>query len=192
MIFSDRDIKKMIEQGNITVEPSLTKEQMQPAWIDLTLSNEFRIFKHTDAACIDPKEDNHYTETIKIDGDKPFILHPGEFVLGAVNEYIKLPADVVGAVDGRSSLGRLGVVVHLTSTFVNPGWGGKLVLEITNAGKMPVKIYPGMRICKFVFFQMTSAAEEPYDKKEGSKYNEQKGVDASKYSEEFNNESQNK
>lgn len=181
MILSDRDIKQYIQDKKIIIEPGLSTDQLQPAWIDLTLGNEFRVFKHTSSAFIDPKNGEEYTELVKIDNDMPFILHPGEFVLGNVNEYVKLPDDLAAAVDGRSSLGRLGIVVHLTSTFVNPGWGGKLVLEITNAGKMPVQVYPGMRICKLVFFKLSSPCEEAYDKKKGAKYNNQRTVTASQF-----------
>ena len=122
---------------------------------------------------------------ISVDESKPFIIHPGEFVLGTVNEYIRFPDDLAGAVDGRSSLGRLGVVVHITSTFVDPGWEGKLVLEITNVGKMPVALYPGMRICKLVFMTLSSPCEKPYYMKKDAKYLRQDGVDNSKIHQEF-------
>jgi dCTP deaminase len=185
MILSDKDIKSCINSGKILIEPKLKDEQYQSAWVDLTLGNEFRIFKSTQSALIDPKKPEDVTELISVNDEKPFIIHPGEFVLGAVNEYVKFPDDLAGAVDGRSSLGRLGVVVHITSTFVDPGWEGKLVLEITNVGKMPVALYPGMRICKLVFMQLSSPCERPYYKKKDAKYLKQGNVDQSRIEKEF-------
>ncbi len=188
MILSDRDIKKYIEEKKLLIEPELEKEQLQPAWIDLSLGNEFLTFRRTEAPVIDPKNPADYTESLKVAEGKPFILHPGEFVLGNVREYVKLPDDLAAAVDGRSSLGRLGILTHITSTFVNPGWGGRLVLEIANVGKMPVSLYPGMRVCKLVFFKLTSPSEVPYDKKTDAKYQDQKTVQASKMDREFDKE----
>ncbi|MEM5778207.1 MAG: dCTP deaminase [Candidatus Aenigmatarchaeota archaeon] len=185
MILSDKDIKNYINLGKIFIEPKLKEEQFQSAWIDLTLGKEFRVFKSTQSALVDPKNPEEITETILVDNDKPFIIHPGEFVLGTVNEYIKLPNDLAGAVDGRSSLGRLGVVVHVTSTFADPGWEGRLVLEITNIGKMPVALYPGMRICKFVFIKLSSPSEKPYYMKKDAKYHKQDKVEQSKIHQEF-------
>lgn len=185
MILSDKDIKEYIKSGKLVVEPEPTEEQMQPAWIDLTLGTEFLKFKRTETPFIDPKNAKDYTEKIKIEDDKPFILHPGEFVLGTVREYVKLPDDLAAAVDGRSSLGRLGILTHITSTFVNPGWAGRLVLEINNVGKMPVILYPGMRICKLVFFKLSSPSEKPYNKRKDAKYQEQETVAPSKLNKEF-------
>ena len=185
MMLSDKDIREYIDSGKLVIEPELKPDQFQPAWLDLTLSNEFKTFKHIDSACLDPKNLKDHTELIRIDDGKSFILHPGEFVLAMVNEYTKLPDDLAGAVDGRSSLGRLGIVVHVTSTFVNPGWGGKLVLEMTNVGKMPVAIYPGMRICKLVFFKLSSPSQKPYDQKEDAKYNDQREIRQSRLDKEF-------
>jgi len=185
MILSDKDIKNYIETGKISINPELKEEQFQSAWIDLTLGREFRTFKSTQSALIDPKNPEDITEMITIDEDKPFIIQPGEFILGTVNEYVKFPDDLAGAVDGRSSLGRLGVVVHVTSTFVDPGWEGRLVLEITNIGKMPVALYPGMRICKLVFMKLSSPCEKPYYMRKDAKYFKQSSVDNSKISQEF-------
>lgn len=185
MILSDRDIKSYFKSGKIVIRPEPTDEQMQSAWVDLTLGSEFKTFKRIGVPMIDPKNPQDYTENVKIEHDKPFILHPGEFVLGSVNEYIELPDDLAGAVDGRSSLGRLGVLVHLTSTFVDPGFAGKLTLEITNIGTMPVALYPGMRVCKLVFFQLSSPSERPYSKRKDAKYYGQKGILQSKIEKEF-------
>ncbi len=185
MILSDQDIKKYLKSGKLIIEPAPTAEQMQPAWVDLTLGEDFLTFKRTSTAFIDPKNPQDYTESMKIENGKPFILHPGEFVLGSVREYVKLPADLAAAVDGRSSLGRLGILTHITSTFVNPGWAGRLVLEINNVGKMPVSLYPGMRICKLVFFKLSSPSKKPYNKRSDAKYHEQKTVQPSKLGKEF-------
>ncbi len=185
MMLSDRDIKAFIASGKIVMEPRPTDEQVQSAWVDLTLGKEFRVFKSTQSAVIDPKHPEEITEKVAVEDGKAFILHPGEFILGAVNEYVKFPTDIAGAVDGRSSLGRLGVVVHITSTFVDPGWEGKLVLEITNVGKMPVALYPGMRICKLVFMKLSSECERPYFMKKDAKYLKQGNVDQSRIQQEF-------
>ncbi len=185
MILSDRDIKKYIVEKKIIIEP-LDDEQIQPASVDLRLGNEFRVFKRNNVAFIDiKKKQEDYTETVVIEDDKPFILHPGEFVLGTLKEYIKLPSDLTAVVDGRSSIARLGITVHTTSGFINPGWGGKFVLEIGNAGKMPVLLYPNTRICKMIFFRLSSPSEVPYDKKPDAKYNERKSIDASMLDREF-------
>lgn len=186
MILSDKDIKEYLKTGKLVIEPMPNEEQIQPAWIDLCLGNEFLIFKRREVAYIDPKSPpKDYTEKIIVKDGEPFILHPGEFVLGTVKEYIKFPSDLAGAVDGRSSLGRLGILTHITSTFINPGWEGRLVLEINNIGIMPVALYPGMRVCKVVFFKLSSPCEIPYSQRKDAKYKAQRGVVASRLEEEF-------
>ncbi len=178
MILPDHEIKRLLREGVLKIEPLDDPEnQIQPAWVDLRLGNEFMIFKVTGTPYIDTRNKTEgYTEEVRIENDRPFIIHPGEFVLGKVMEYIKVPDDLVGSVDGRSSLGRLGIVVHTTSSSVNPGWEGYLVLEMANVGKMPVALYPGMRVCKITFHKMTSPAEVPYNKRENSKYQGQKKI----------------
>ena len=179
MILPDHEIKKYLQEGKIVVEPLDDPDvQIQAAWVDLRLGNEFRIFKHTHEAFIDSKDPKEYTEDIIAD-IKPLILHPKEFMLGITKERIRLPADIVGYVDGRSSLGRLGITAHITSAWVDPGFDGKLVLEISNLGKMPVTIYPDMRVAKLLFFKMVSAAERPYNLRD-SKYKNQTRVTESK------------
>ncbi len=175
MILPDHEIKKLLKEGRLRIEPLDDPEnQIQPAWVDLRLGNEFVVFKVTGTPYIDTrKETKGYSEKITISEDRPFIIHPGEFVLGKVMEYISVPDDLVGSVDGRSSLGRLGIVVHTTSSSVNPGWDGHLVLEMANVGKMPVALYPGMRVCKITFHKMTSPAEVPYSKRKNAKYKNQ-------------------
>lgn len=185
MILSDRDVKKYLEEGKLKIEP-LEEIQIQPAWVDLRLGNEFRIFKISSVSMIDTKSPiDGYTEKIKIDDDKPFVLHPGEFVLGTVKEYIKMPDDLMGVVDGRSSLGRLGIIVHITSAGINPGWEGIFTLEMSNVGKVPVALYPGMRVCKLVLHKLTSPAETPYYMQKDAKYQKQTGIEESKIFKEF-------
>ena len=186
MIIPDHEIKKLLREGRLVIKPLDDPEnQIQPAWVDLRMGNEFMTFKVTGVPYIDTrKQIEGYTEKIVIRDSKPFIIHPGEFVLNKVMEYIKLPDDLVGSVDGRSSLGRLGIVVHTTSSSVNPGWEGHLVLEMANIGKMPVALYPGMRICKITFHKMTSPAEVPYNMRKNAKYQAQNEIIQSKIHED--------
>lgn len=180
MILPDHEIKKYIEEGKIVIDPLEDPDlQIQAAWVDLKLGNWFRIFKHTDEAFIDSRNPKEYTKTITSDG-KPIMVHPGEFMLGVIKERVKLPADIAAYIDGRSSLGRLGITAHITAGWVDPGWDGNLVVEITNLGKMPVTIYPNMRIAKLVFFKLSSPAERPYGAERGSKYYRQNSVEESK------------
>jgi dCTP deaminase len=178
MILPDHEIMKYLREGKLVVEPLDNPEvQIQPAWVDLRLGNEFRTFKVIGIPYIDTRQRaEDYTEKHVIPNEKPFIIHPGEFVLGKVLEYVRLPADIMGSVDGQSSLGRLGVVVHTTSASVNPGWEGHLVLEMANVGRMPVKIYPGSKICKIAFHKLSSPAKRPYNVRKESKYNRQKEI----------------
>lgn len=164
MILSDKDIKEYLKSGKLKIENLEDPEtQIQSSGIDLRLGNSFRIFKSMAIPFIDIKAPvEGYTDTIEIEDSKPFIIHPGEFVLGTTKEFIRLPSDLVGMVDGRSSLGRLGISIHTTSAGLNPGWEGHLTLEISNVGKLPVAIYPNMRICKVTFVKLTSEAEKPY------------------------------
>lgn len=187
MILSDRDIREYLKQGKLNIEPLKNPDkQIQAAWVDLTLGNEFRTFKSSSVSIIDTKSPlDGYTELIKIDDDKSFVLHPGEFVLGTVKEYIKMPDDLMGVVDGRSSLGRLGVVVHSTSAGINPGWEGMFTLEISNVGKIPVILYPNMRICKLVLHKLSSPAEKPYNLRKDAKYQKQMGLEESKIFKDF-------
>ncbi len=187
MILSDVDIKKALQKGDLKVEPLQDPEsQIQPSGIDLRLGNEFRIFKATSVSMIDTKNPGDgYTEVVRIEDDQPFVLHPGDFILGTVKEFIKMPDDLMGVVDGRSSLGRLGVIVHTTSSGINPGWEGMFTLEISNVGKLPVTIYPGMRVCKLVLHKLTCPAERPYGKRADAKYHKQSGIEESKISKDF-------
>jgi dCTP deaminase len=188
MILSDRDIMDQIKRGRIIISPFDPGTQLQPSSVDLRLGDAFRIFRHTMKPFIDPKKDKNtdeYTEQVKVGEGQYFIIHPHEFVLGSVMEHIEVPDDLVARLDGRSSIGRMGVVVHSTAGFVDPGYKGTLTLEITNLGKMPVALYPGMRICQISFQKLCSPSEVPYNKKKNAKYLGDKGPTGSKISDEF-------
>ncbi|HOP95713.1 MAG: dCTP deaminase [Dictyoglomaceae bacterium] len=188
MILSDRDIKAYIKEGKLIIAPmDDPKRQIQPSSIDLRLGNTFLHFKVEGKAFIDPTKDSlqDLMGTIEVEDGKPFFLRPGEFVLGTTIETIKLPEDLVARVDGRSSLGRLGVIVHATAGYVDPGFCGQITLELSNINHVPIALYPGMRICQISFYTLTSPAETPYYKKEGSKYQNQKGPTASKLDIDF-------
>ena len=181
MILPDHEIRELLRQGRLVVKPITDDVQIQPAGIDLRLGKEFRIFKQTSLPYIDTrKKADNYTDPVEIEDGKPFIVHPGEFVLGTVMEYIKLPDDLMGSVDGRSSLGRLGIAIHATSASINPGWEGQFVLEISNVGRAPVAIYPGMRIAKLTLHRLSSPAERPYGSNHRHKYHKQEGVSHSR------------
>jgi dCTP deaminase len=179
MILSDRDIRRYLEKGKIAIEPlENLRLQIQPSSVDLRLGNQFKVFHHTKKAFIDPLRDDaeEYTETIEVKEKEPFILHPGEFVLGCTRERIALGDDIVARVEGRSSLGRLALLVHATAGYVDPGFRGNLTLELSNVGKMPIALYPGMRICQLSFETISSKAELPYGHpKRDSKYQDQRG-----------------
>ncbi len=180
MIIPDHEIRKLLKEGKVSIEPlDDPDDQIQASCVDLRLGDEFKVFKHTHEPFIDSRNPRDYTEK-HICGDRPFVLHPREFVLGITKERIKIPADMAAYVDGRSSLGRLGVTAHITSGWVDPGFSGKLVLEISNLGKMPVTLYPGMKMCKLLLMKLTSPAELPYDKRKGAKYQGQDEVHQSR------------
>lgn len=175
MILSDRDIKQAIEDKKIEIDSAdgMHGQVIGPSSYDIRLGKFFKVYKHAHVAILDPINTESFenlTETIEIEDGKPFIVQPGEFVLGVTMEKIKLPDDIVARVEGRSSLGRLGIIIHSTAGFIDPGFEGTITLEITNINKMPVALYPGMRIGQFAFETMTSPALVPYHKKESSKY----------------------
>lgn len=178
MILSDRDIKKALREGRIKIKPAPDlSRQLGSCSIDLRLGNRFRVFKHSSHPYIDFKG---VINTEKIMGerivpkDKPFIMHPGDFVLATTIENVELADDILGRLEGRSSLGRLGIVVHSTASIFDPGWRGKPAMELGNLGIMPVALYPGMRICALTFEEVSSPVEVPYWKKRGRKYAYQK------------------
>ncbi|MFB6262970.1 MAG: dCTP deaminase [Bradymonadaceae bacterium] len=179
MVLSDRDIRRRLEAGDLTVEPIDDPDrQIQPASVDVRLGREFVVYKLPHVACIDtddPSTAHGYTETVEIDPDEGFTLHPGEFVLGSTQEWVDMPDDLVARVEGRSSIGRLAVVVHATAGFIDPGFEGRITLELSNLGRVAVKLYPGMRISQLVFQTLSSPAQRPYGPDRGSKYQGQSG-----------------
>ena len=182
-ILSDRDIKKAIEEKKIVIT-DLGEGQIGPSSVDLRLGSQFRIFRHSEMTHIDPKKNNadQLTMLYDLEEGQPFIIHPGEFILANTMEYVKLPDDLIARMDGRSSWGRLGIVIHSTAGSVHPGFEGQLTLEVTNLSKIPVKLWPGSRICQLTFETLSSPSEHPYNKRKDSKYLGQKGPNASKIS----------
>jgi len=188
MTLSDRDIKKAIKEKKVKITPTPNFDtQLGSNSLDLRLGNEFRVFDHSRYAFIDPfdlKQGSAITREMKVRKNEPFIIQPGDFVLGSTIEYIELPDDLVGSLEGRSSIGRLGVLVHSTSSSIECGFHGNITLELANMGKMPVALYPKMRICSISFNELSSPALVPYYKKKKAKYVGQKGPDESKIHEE--------
>ena len=186
MILSDRDIIDAIKTGRIGIEP-FDFTDVQPSSVDLHCDRYFRTFHNARHPYIDvkkPMED--LTELIEVEDDEAFILHPGEFVLGSTLEYVKLPNDLVARLEGKSSLGRLGLLIHSTAGFVDAGFEGHLTLELSNVANLPITLYPNMKIGQVSFFQMTTPADNPYGSKEvGSKYQGQRGPTPSRYFENF-------
>lgn len=186
MILSDKTIKEAIAAGRIEIEP-YDEACVQPSSVDLHVDAEFRVFHNARHAYIDVRREmDDLTELVRIEDDEPFILHPGEFVLGSTAERVKIPTDLVARLEGKSSLGRLGLLIHSTAGYVDPGWDGYLTLELYNVANLPITIYRGMRIGQISFFQLTTAAEVPYGSA-GSKYQGQRGPTASRFFEEFEN-----
>jgi dCTP deaminase len=184
MILSDRDIRSRLEEGDLVVEPVSDPDlQIQPASIDVRLGKEFLEFRRTNIPSIHPQAEqevgDYVSETVIEEGEE-FILHPGDFVLGTTKERVEIPDDLVAQVEGRSSLGRLAVVVHATAGFVDPGFRGRITLELSNLGTAPVALSPGMRISQIVFTELSSPAESPYGSERGSKYQDQGGPAASR------------
>lgn len=186
MILSDRDIRAEIDAGRILIEP-FVPEAVQPSSVDLHLGNRFRVFRNNRTAVIDPRvEQPELTELVEISGDEPFILHPGEFALGATFERVGLPDDLVARLEGKSSLGRLGLLIHSTAGYVDPGWEGTLTLELSNVANLPIKLYDGMKIGQISFQRMTSPVEVAYgDERLGSRYRGQTDPTASRFHADF-------
>jgi dCTP deaminase len=182
MILSDRTIREAIESGRIVIDP-FDPAKVQPSSVDLTLDRSFRVFRNHTRAVIDVKERmDDLTEEVEIAPDGVFLLHPGEFVLGATAELVGLPDDLVGRIEGKSSLGRLGLLIHTTAGFVDAGFSGYLTLELSNVATLPITLYPGMKIGQISFLQMTSPADVPYGTGAlGSKYRGQQGPTPSQY-----------
>ena len=178
---SDRDIRAEIESGRIGLEP-LEMDLLQPSSFDVRLDRFFRLFDNHKYAYIDPAEDqSDLTQLIEVPADEPFILHPGEFVLGSTFEFVTLPDDIAARLEGKSSLGRLGLLTHSTAGFVDPGFKGHVTLELANVSNLPIKLWPGMKVGQLCFFKLTSPSENPYGSaKYGSRYQGQRGPTASR------------
>lgn len=192
MILSDRSLREQIDAGRIVLDP-FDESLVQPSSIDVRISNLFRVFRNHTRGVIDVKVDlEDLTELVEMPvdehgvGDEAFMLHPGEFVLGSTLERVTVPDDVVGRVEGKSSLGRLGLLIHSTAGFVDAGFDGHITLELANVASLPITLYPGMKIGQISFMTMTTPAENPYGAgASGSKYQGQRGPTPSRYFENF-------
>jgi len=188
MVLSDRDIKKAIASGRIKITPKPDYSvQLDSCMIDLHLGSTFRVFKNSSYPYIDlkgPIDTDKIMEKIVVKKGDPFIMQPGDFALVTTIETLELEDDILGRVEGRSSLGRLGIIVHGTASVFHPGWIGKPTLELGNLGVMPVALYPGMRICAFTFEELSSPAEVPYRNKKNNKYAGQTDPRASRLTQE--------
>jgi dCTP deaminase len=181
MLMSDRDIRAEIEAGNIGLEP-LEMGLLQPSSFDVRLDRFFRLFDNHKYAYIDPAENqDDLTRLVEVRSDEAFILHPGEFVLGSTYEFVTLPDNIAARLEGKSSLGRLGLLTHSTAGFVDPGFKGHVTLELANVSNLPIKLWPGMKVGQLCFFQLSSASETPYGSaKYNSRYQGQRGPTASR------------
>src|SRR6186997_2173851 len=180
-VLSDRDIRAAMQAGRVRIDP-YDATCLQPSSVDLHLDADFRVFRNNRYPYIDvraPQPD--LTELVSVDGDEPFILHPNGFVLGQTLEWVELPDDLVARLEGRSSLGRVGLLIHSTAGYVDPGWKGNLTLELSNVANLPIALYSGMKIGQISFFKMSSPVERPY----GSRDQGQSSPTASLYSQDF-------
>jgi dCTP deaminase len=186
MVLSDRTIRRLLEEGQIGIEP-YDGELLQPSSVDVRVDRFFRVFHNARYPYIDVKQPmEDLTELVEVEQDEPFILHPGEFVLGSTLERITLPDDLVARLEGKSSLGRLGLLIHSTAGFIDPGWDGHVTLELSNVANLPITIYYGMKIGQLSFVQLSEPAEHPYGTGElGSKYQGQAGPTPSRYWQNF-------
>jgi dCTP deaminase len=186
MVLSDRTIRRLLEEGRIAIEP-YEEELLQPSSVDVRVDRLFRVFRNSRYPYIDVKQAmDDLTELVEVDDEEPFILHPGEFVLGSTLERIRLPDDLVARLEGKSSLGRLGLLIHSTAGFIDPGWDGHVTLELSNVANLPITIYYAMKIGQLSFVQLTEPAETPYGAGVlGSKYQGQAGPTPSRYWKNF-------
>jgi dCTP deaminase len=186
VVLSDATIARLLSEGRIEIDP-YDDSLLQPSSVDVRVDRLFRVFHNNRYPYIDVKvEQAELTELVRIEDDQPFVLHPGEFVLGSTLERVRLPEDVVARLDGKSSLGRLGLLIHSTAGFIDPGWDGHVTLELSNVAKLPITIYPGMKIGQISFMQMTEPATNPYGSSAlGSKYKGQEGPTPSRYFKNF-------
>ena len=181
VLLSDRDIRAEIASGRVGCEP-FSESMIQPSSVDVRLDKFFRVFENHKYSVIDPSiEQAELTREVVAEGNEPFILHPGEFVLASTYEVITLPDDIAGRLEGKSSLGRLGLLTHSTAGFIDPGFSGHITLELSNVANLPVKLFPGMKIGQLCLIKLSSPAEHPYgSEKYGSRYQGQRGPTASR------------
>ena len=186
VVLSDRTIRRFLEEGRIEIEP-YDAALLQPSSVDVRVDRFFRVFHNARYPFIDVKQpQEELTELVEIDDERPFILHPGEFVLGSTLERVRLPDDLVARLEGKSSLGRLGLLIHSTAGFIDPGWDGHVTLELSNVANLPITIYRGMKIGQVSFVQLSEPAENPYGSGGlGSKYQGQQGPTPSRYYRNF-------
>ncbi|MEV7974069.1 dCTP deaminase [Cellulomonas sp. NPDC089187] len=181
MLLSDRDIRAELDAGRVVLDPT-TPEMVQPSSVDVRLDRFFRLFDNHRYAMIDPSvEQPDLTRLVEVDPKEPFVLHPGEFVLGSTFEEVTLPEDIAARLEGKSSLGRLGLLTHSTAGFIDPGFSGHVTLELSNVATLPITLWPGMKIGQMCFFRLSSPAERPYGSgATGSRYQGQRGPTASR------------
>ena len=186
VILSDRTLREELEAGRIVIDP-FDPAMVQPSSVDLRLDHRFLVFRSHTRAVIDVKQDlSDLTEPVEVGPDGAFVLHPGEFVLGSTAERVALPDDLVGRIEGKSSLGRLGLLIHSTAGFIDAGFDGHITLELSNVANLPITIYPSMKIGQVSFMTMTTPADKPYGSgARGSKYQGQRGPTPSRYFENF-------
>jgi len=176
VLLSDRDLAKELAGGRLVVDP-YDDRMLQPSSLDVRLDRYFRVFDNTRYTHIDPAiQQDELTSLVEVDGDAPFVLHPGEFVLGSTYERVELPDDLAGRLEGKSSLGRLGLLTHSTAGFIDPGFCGHITLELSNVANLPITLWPGMKIGQLCLFRLSSPAEHPYGSAQaGSRYQGQRG-----------------
>jgi dCTP deaminase len=186
VVLSDATISRLLAEGEIEIDP-YDDSLLQPSSVDVRVDRFFRVFHNNRYPFIDVKvEQAELTELVEVEDGHPFILHPGEFVLGSTLERVRLPDDLVARLDGKSSLGRLGLLIHSTAGFIDPGWDGHVTLELSNVAKLPITIYPAMKIGQISFMRMTEPATTPYGASSlGSKYKGQEGPTPSRYFKNF-------
>lgn len=186
MLLSDRDLRAEIDAGRIVLDP-FDETMIQPSSIDVRLDRFFRLFDNHKYPVIDPSQDQpELTRLVETDGDEPFMLHPGEFVLASTYEQVTLPDDVAARLEGKSSLGRLGLLTHSTAGFIDPGFTGHVTLELSNVATLPITLWPGMKIGQMCFFRLSSPASQPYGSATfGSRYQGQRGPTASRSFQNF-------
>ena len=189
MVLSDRTIRRELDAGTIAIDP-LGPNAIQPASVDLRLGNQFRVFRNSQIPYIDVKREYpDLTELVTIDDDHPFVLHPGEFALAVTHERVRLPDFIVGRLEGKSSLGRLGLLIHSTAGYVDPGWDGALTLELSNVANLPITLYHRMKVSQISVLRLTEPAEHPYGSAAAvSKYQHQQGPTPSRYYLNFRDE----